>query len=317
MNDMINGIRLTSANSVAICVCTFCRPKQLSRLLFALRSLARPQCTSFVIVDNDGSDPAIRSLVEDFHAAVGVAVEYIVERRPGISAARNTAVATARRMGAELIAMLDDDEWPSRDWLLSLLAARQASQAIAVGGPVQPVFDAGSSVAKKFEILWSVREGRLNGKVYVYCTCNCLLDLAAIAFLGDRPFPEDFGISGGEDSVFFRRLFFAGVRMAWAKDALVFEEIPPERASLAWMRRRWYRHGNVGLWSERAAPGHGSPPSFLKTILLCARFPIYPVVTRSAVRDPFLWVLEAERIRGRIAAHFGSVSQDYVRTTTN
>lgn len=317
MNEVAGSIGHSPARPVAVCLCTFRRPKQLSRLLTALLTIVRPPSTSFVIVDNDGEDPTVDSLVVEFRAAAEAPVEYVVERRPGISAARNAAVATARRMGATTIAMLDDDEWPSRNWLQRLLAAQEISEAGAVGGPVEPVFGAGSLVPKKFEGLWSVREGRRNGKPYVYCTCNCLLDLDAIAFLGDKPFPEDFGMSGGEDAVFFRRLFFAGVRMAWAEDALVFEDIPAERATLGWMRRRWYRHGNTGLRSERAAPGRDDLPPFLKTMLLCARLPIYPLVSRSAARGAFLWVLEAERVSGRIAAHFGSVRDEYARPPTN
>jgi succinoglycan biosynthesis protein ExoM len=282
-----------------------------------LLEIRRPPLTCFIIVDNDGQDTAVEELVADFRARVEAPVEYVVERRAGISAARNMAVAAARRSGARLIAMLDDDEWPSPDWLLNLLATQRASGAVAVGGPVEPVFDPDSPVPKRFEALWAVRQGQLEGRLYVYCTCNCLLDLDAILFLGDRPFPEDFGASGGEDSVFFRRLFFAGSAMAWADEAIVFEEIPRDRATLAWIRRRWYRHGNVGLRTERAAPGRGKLPPVLKTALLCLRLPLYPLLSNSRARGPFLWVLEAERVGGRIAAHFGSVCKDYGRAETS
>ena len=298
---------------VTVCVCTFRRPRQLSRLLSSLLGVALPASSGFVIVDNDGENPEIETLVAGFRTAVGVPVEYLVERGRGISSARNAAVAAARRAGAGAIAMLDDDEWPSPDWLLNLIATQEATGAMVVGGPVQPVFDANSHVPKKFEELWSVREGRLNGKLYVYCTCNCLIDLQAIAFLGEDPFPEAFGLSGGEDAVFFRRLFFAGCRMAWAAEALVFEEIPAERATLGWMRRRWYRHGNVGVRCEQTAPGARDLSSLLKTVLLCVRYPFYPLLSRSPIRDPFLWILEAERLRGRIAAHFGLGSEEYGR----
>ena len=306
-----SGVALTGP--VAVCICTFRRPKQLARLLSALLSITRPPCVCFVIVDNDGDDPAVEVLVAKFRAEADAPVEFLVERCPGISAARNAAVAAARRMGARAIAMLDDDEWPSRDWLQNLVAAREASGAAIVGGPVEPVFQSVGGVPKEFRKLWSVRAGRLNGKTYVYCTCNCLIDLHAIVFLGDRPFPEDFGASGGEDTVFFRQLFFGGLGMAWAEEAVVFEEIPTERASLTWMRRRWFRHGNVGVRCEQAVPGPGDLSPLLKTILLCLRFPLYPLLSRSSIRSPFLWVLEAERIRGRIAAHLGVMHEEYGR----
>jgi succinoglycan biosynthesis protein ExoM len=310
----MNGLQV---RPVAICICTFRRPRQLSRLLSALLGVTRPAATCFVIVDNDGKDSEIEVLVTNFRAASKAPVEYLVEQSPGISAARNAALAAARRTGAAMMAMLDDDGWPSRDWLTSLLATQQASGAVAVGGPVEPVFASSHRVPKRFERLWSVREGRMKGRPYVYCTCNCLLDLDASIFLGDRPFPDDFGESGGEDSVFFRRLFFSGGRMAWANDAVVFEEVPAERASLDWLRRRWYRQGNVGVRCEKAAPGRNELSPVLKTALLCARFPLYPLLSRSPVRSPFLWILEAERICGRIAAHLGGKREDYRRPAAN
>jgi succinoglycan biosynthesis protein ExoM len=182
-----------------------------------------------------------------------------------------------------------------------------------VGGPVEPVFESDSNVPKKFEKLWSVREGRLSGRIFVYCTCNCLIDLDAVAFLGDRPFPEDFGLSGGEDAFFFRKLFFAGMHMTWAQEAVVFEGVPPQRATLAWMRRRWFRHGSAGLRCELAVPGPRDIPPLLKTALLFARLPLYPLLSRSPVRSAYLWILEAERIMGRIAAHFGVIREEYAR----
>jgi hypothetical protein len=105
--------------------------------------------------------------------------------------------------------------------------------------------------------------------------------------------------------------------MAWADKAVVFEDIPAGRASMAWMRRRWFRHGNVGVRCEAAAPGRNDLPSLLKTALLCARFPLYPLLSRSAARGSFLWVLEWERIRGRIAAHLGARSEDYRQPDAN
>jgi succinoglycan biosynthesis protein ExoM len=192
-------------------------------------------------------------------------------------------MAAARRAGAALVAMLDDDEWPTTDWLIHLLEMREASGAGVVGGPVRPVFGPDWHSPKKIEGLWSVQRGRLNSRPYVYCTCNCLIDLAA------------------------------GIEMAWAEEAVVFEEIPANRATFAWMRRRWYRQGNVGVRCELAAPGHGDLSPLVKTVLLCVRFPVYPFVSRNTARGALLWVLEAERIRGRIAAHLGILHEEYGR----
>ena len=298
---------------VAVCVCTYKRHEQLGRALESLAKIARPEAAFFVIVDNDGSDPRVAIRVDEFRRASEARVEYVVEKRPGISAARNAAFAVSRSAGASAIAMLDDDEWASPDWLAKLLETQSATGSGVVGGPVQPVFPAHSQNLSKYAWLWSARKAFLNGRVYVSCTCNCLIDIPAAAFLGEEPFPNEFGLTGGEDAVFFRRLHRAGVPMAWCEGALVFEGIPEERASLAWMRRRWYRQGFVALACEQMVPdGSGLSPAS-KTALLCMRFPFYPLFNRKALAHPAVWRLEMERLRGRIEAHLGKQFAEYGR----
>jgi succinoglycan biosynthesis protein ExoM len=312
----VNERNDTTEVRIAICVCTFRRPEQLGRLLNAFIRMVRPASSVFVIVDNDGQDPQVREQVDKFRNLSGAGVEYVIEQTPGISAARNTAIATARHLDAAMVAMLDDDEQPSPDWLAKLLEARHATGAGVVGGPVKPVFDSDSGKLEKYERLWSLGRGFLNGRVYVCATCNCLIDLSAIAVLGDRPFPAEFGLTGGEDSVFFRKLFFAGIKMAWAEEAVVYEEIAASRASIGWMRRRWYRHGNAGVRAELAAPDPNGLQPLLKTLLLCVRLAVYPLFNREALTKPLFWLLESDRIRGRMASHFGRVFAEYERPET-
>jgi len=298
---------------VAVCVCTYRRPRQLGRLLDSFRFMARPPLTSFVIVDNDGDDPEVRKKIHAFRSECGSRVEYLVERKPGISAARNAAFAVARSLGAQAVAMLDDDERVSPLWLSSLLEARNNSGAAIVGGPVHPILPDSKRRFAKYARLWSVPKVLLHGRPYVYCTCNFLIELSAAATLGDEPFVREFGSTGGEDAVFFRRLFFAGVEMAWSEEAVLFEEISEARASVGWLRRRWYRMGNVGLRCERAAPDPEALSPLLKTILLSLRLLVLPVYNFEVLGSPLLWLLEADRIRGRLASHLGIVFHEYGR----
>jgi succinoglycan biosynthesis protein ExoM len=298
---------------VAVCVCTYRRPAQLARLLESLASMTRPPATIFVVVDNDGGDPEVERLVARFRNASGAQVEYVLEPEPGISAARNTAFVTARSLGTAAIAMIDDDESATSDWLMKLLETRFATGAAVIGGPVQPVFPVQHHQLLKYERLWSVEKGWLDGRLYVSCTCNCLIDLSAAAALGDKPFPIDFGLTGGEDAVFFRRLHYAGVCMAWSEKAVVFEHVPEDRANIAWIRRRWYRQGNVAVRCERAVRAPRATPPLLKSVLLCLRLLIFPLANRAVLGCGLLWLLEAERIRGRLAAHLGACYQEYGR----
>lgn len=309
---------------LAIAACTYKRPDYLERLLTAFARLRIPRDTGsgepepvvFVIVDNDGNDPAVGDLVARLAGGLPGPIDYVIEREPGISAARNSAFATARRLGAQWLAMLDDDEWPPEQWLEALYAERDRSRASVVGGPVRPVFPDNRRDLDRHARFWSVESIMLQGKPFVFCTCNFLIELAVTDFLGDTPFDPAFGITGGGDTVFFRSLFARGVRMSWSEDAWISEEIPASRASVKWLRQRRYRAGNVAYRWEREHPLRGEWPPAVKNFILAARLPFYPLVSRERSDRMLAWMLEYDRVRGRLAAQFGSHYAEYSRPGT-
>jgi succinoglycan biosynthesis protein ExoM len=298
---------------VVVAVCTYRRPDLLARLLDSFATLRAPDETAFVVVDNHGDDPAVEDLVKAFAARTGRKAVYAIEREPGISAARNTAFAQARALGANTLAMLDDDEWVTPDWLEALIRERDRTGAKVVGGPVRPVFSSARRHLEQHARFWSVEREFLNGKPFVFCTCNFLLEMEAAAFLGDQPFDHAFGITGGGDTVFFRQLANAGVPMAWTEAAFIYEEIPDSRASVKWLRQRRYRAGNVAFRWEQATPTAGDMNPYIKTLAVIARLPFYPLIRREK-SDPWLsWLLEFDKVRGRVAAQFGSHYAEYAR----
>ncbi len=148
----------------------------------------------------------------------------------------------------------------------------------------------------------------------MFWICNFLLDLQAIAAEPRPLFDADFGLSGGGDTVFFRRLFAAGHPMDWAEQACVFEEVPAARASIAWMRQRRYRVGNHAVrWeSVGAAPWR----ALMKTLGLSVRLMFYPCYRREPEAAGLGWLLELDKVRGRWASHFGRTFVEYGRPST-
>jgi len=68
-------------------------------------------------------------------------VEVVASTRlRGLSGARNTAIELAR---GEVVAFLDDDAVPRRDWLARMLAPYDDPDVLAVGGNARPVFPGG------------------------------------------------------------------------------------------------------------------------------------------------------------------------------
>lgn len=298
---------------IAICACTYKRRFGLIKLLESLAKLEIEQDTSIIIVDNDGTDPKMEGVVLNAPLPPRTTIHYFIEPVPGISAARNRAVAEAANLGAEFIAMLDDDEWATPRWLAELTRVQRETQAAVVGGPVKPVFSENRQNLNKLWSLWGVERMVLNGKPFVFCTCNFLARMDAVLSLGNEPFDKAYGITGGGDTVFFRKLFRDGYQMAWADEALLYEDMPDARANLGWLRQRRYRAGNVAVRWELDVPIPPHPSPVVKTLLSLARFPVFPL-TGWGRRHPLTgWLLEAERLRGRISAHFGHFYSEYKR----
>lgn len=297
---------------VAVGVCTYKRVKFLERCLQHIAITARRsgETVDVIVVDNDGQDPEVGRVVAQVAESSGVPMHYRIETTPGIAAARNAVFDEAGRLGVSFMAMLDDDEWPAEDWLAALLRRQASTGAVVIGGPVRPVFPDAAAHLRRWARYWSVEPQFLDGKPFVFCSCNFLVHLDAIVNEARPLFDGEFGLSGGEDTVFFRKLFYRGHPMGWADDALIYEEVPLDRAKLGWMRKRRYGVGNHAVRWE-ALHGRGRP--LFKTFALSFRLLFYPLLRREP-ESPWLgWLLELDKVRGRWAGHLGSVHMGYAR----
>jgi succinoglycan biosynthesis protein ExoM len=230
--------------TLAVCVATLARPDGLRRLLESLGRLApEPEATParVVVVDNDGAGSA-RAVVD---ALTGFPwpIKYVVEPKPGISAARNTGV---RHAGAvDFVAFVDDDEWVDPSWLVELLRAQERTHAQVVVGPVIPAFE-------EIQPPGWVAKGRFfaaqthapDEQLHFAYTGNVLVHKSVLEPAG-APFNERFGLLGGEDTHFFMRVYLRGAKIVWAANARVYESIPAARMTVSWLLRREYRRGNT------------------------------------------------------------------------
>ena len=229
---------------IAVCACTYKRPQLISRLLEALADQITDDLFTYsiVICDNDQSRSA-EMAVSRFAAAAPTAVKYCVEPCQNIALARNRAVDNAT---GDFIAFIDDDEFPTRRWLLTLLTACEDSGVDGVLGPVKPHFDEAPpewvvkgrfyerpTYPTGFVIDW--RKGR---------TGNVLL--RRHLFAGEaQPFRPAF--LTGEDQDFFRRMIEKGHLFTWCNEAVAYEVVPPIRWKRTFMVRRALLRGKVSL----------------------------------------------------------------------
>jgi glycosyltransferase involved in cell wall biosynthesis len=236
---MSNGVK-----HISVCICTYKRPEFLRRLL---RDLGAQETDgrftySIVVADNDQFRSA-EAVVSAFAAASNIPVTYCVEPQQNISKARNKAIENAN---GDFIAFIDDDEFPTRRWLLTLFEACKEHHVHGVLGPVKPYFDEEPpkwvrrgnfydrpTYPTGFVIDW--RKGR---------TGNVLLTKRVLE--GDaQPFRPEF--LTGEDQDFFRRMIEKGHVFIWCNEAVAYETVPPVRCKRTFMMRRALLRGEIAL----------------------------------------------------------------------
>jgi succinoglycan biosynthesis protein ExoM len=229
-------------NHISVCICTYKRPRFLKRLLgeLAEQETGGRFTYSVVVADNDYLRSA-EALVSDFAARSTVPVRYCVEPQQNISLTRNKAIEKAT---GDFIAFIDDDEFPTKCWLLTLFEACHEYDVDGVLGPVKCHFDEKPPkwvVKGKFYerptyptghiITWT--QGR---------TGNLLLK-KAILISDEQPFRPEF--LTGEDQDFFRRMIAIGRKFAWCNEALAYEVVPSIRWSRAFMLRKAFFRGTI------------------------------------------------------------------------
>ncbi|WP_371747251.1 glycosyltransferase [Acuticoccus sp. I52.16.1] len=225
--------------AVDICVCTF-RRSSIADTLRSLAALRLPHgmTVRVIVADNDETDAARQSIIglgDEF----GLNTLYVHAPARNISTARNAALDAA---DAPWIAILDDDEVASPQWLISLLDVQRTTRADVVLGP---------AIARYApDVPRWIRDGDFHsahpvvagGAIRTGYTSNVLFARTAPSLDGRR-FDVALGRSGGEDTAFFHDAFNAGARIASAPAAAVFEDVTGPRATIRWLLRRRFRAG--------------------------------------------------------------------------
>ncbi|SEL20491.1 Glycosyltransferase, GT2 family [Blastococcus sp. DSM 46786] len=231
--------------AVAVAVLTFRRPGDLEAVLPHLVRQAgelrsRECAVEVLVVDNDAGGSA-RQTVRPW-ASDGV--RYVVEPVPGIAAARNRALAEAH--GADLLVFIDDDERPHDGWLGLLLDTWRSTGAQAVAGAVVSELPGEMDAWAGAGDFLRRRRLRTGTPIDVAATNNLLLDLSFVRRHG-LLFDERFGLSGGSDTLFTRRLVAEGGLLVWCDEAVVTDQVPADRLTREWVLRRAFRSGNTAV----------------------------------------------------------------------
>ena len=263
---------------LTIAIPTFRRPEDLKRAISGVLGQAAEQAggeivsdVEVLVIDNDaqcsGRKAALAAAADagvavrasaDEPTAGDVSVRYVVEERPGVAAVRNRALdETTER---DLLIFIDDDEEPEPGWLAALVGLQASTGCQAVAGPVIPVYEVEPEEwVRQGEFF--VRKTWPTGTVRPVAASNCLLlDLGFVRRKGLR-FDEAFGATGGEDTLFTRRLSAAGGVIRWCDEARVRDHVPASRLTRPWILRRQRSHAATSVRVELALAGGGAQPA--------------------------------------------------------
>jgi len=251
---------------------------------------------SIVVAENDRSQSA-RDVVLKFAAASAIPVTYCLEPIQNIALARNRAIANAT---GDFVAFIDDDEFPDKQWLLSLFKACDTREVDGVLGPVLPHFS--DEVPR-----WIV-EGRFYDRSRHPTglrldwrqtrTGNVLLKRHLFAE-DAQPFRAQ--CLEGSDQDFFKRMMQNRRVFTWCDEAVVHEVVPPAR----WRRSFLVRQALFrGIFSLR---NHGFPLPLIATSVIAV--PVYALTLPVALvlgQAPFMrYVYRLSYHAGRLLALLG------------
>lgn len=240
-----------------ICIATFNRQVYLSQLLAAIDSQQKPlDCELTVTISDNDSKGSSEAVVNQTRNEVKYSIRYSVEPRKGISQNRNNAVSMVDK-DADFILFVDDDEVPAENWLNTLLCTQRRTDADVVSGFSLPRFvSPPSSWILKGNFFLRPLYTKLKNEDLLsprnVMTNTLLVRYSALSKL-DGPFDEQYGLTGGEDNDLGRRLHANQCRMVWATEAIVWEWIPQNRATLNWILKRAFRTANTLSLLEKDA----------------------------------------------------------------
>jgi glycosyltransferase involved in cell wall biosynthesis len=176
--------------SVVVCTHAWRRAGQVLDCVASIQANSVPPRELVVVVD---ANPALRD-----HLA-GVLPEGVIlldSDGHGVSEARNTGLA---KVGADLVAFIDDDATAEPDWLAELLRGFSSlPRAVGIGGRIVPAFQAREGWLPD-ELLWTVGctyAGHPERAQPIGRPIGCNMAFRTEALRAAGAFSKDFGPSG-------------------------------------------------------------------------------------------------------------------------
>jgi GT2 family glycosyltransferase len=296
--------------SVVICSYTMERFDLLMRAIQSVRAQTYPPQQILVVVDNNPD------LYKRLIASVEDATIMENSGSRGLSGARNTGVSLAT---SEVVAFLDDDAEAKPDWLERLTALYDDPDVLAVGGKVEPAWEAGRPGFFGPELDWIVgctHQGlpRVASEVRNVIGANMSFRRDVLVQVGG--FNTSLGRQGAvplgceETEICIRATIGSpGSRVVYEPAAVVHHSVPAARGTLRYMLSR--------SWSEGISKARVSQIVGHKRALGPERRYVRRVLPLAVITGLGDWLLRGEtdglRRAGAVVAVLALTTAGYVR----
>lgn len=255
--------------SVIVCVYDLARWEQIRACLASLREQTHRPASVVVVVDGC---PALAAALRE--SAHDVSIVELPENR-GLSVARNAGI---EQIKTPWVAFLDDDAVAEPTWLEHLDEARRATEALGVGGWVEPLYD--GEVPNWFppQLLWTVgcsHQGlptRRSIVRNVFGGCALMSTVALRQLGGYDPSLGRRGDSaeGGEEADLCIRIsrLDPTAKFLLEPSARIHHHVPQSRARVGYVLRRCYIEGrSKRILSRRLGAGSlTSETTFVRSV---------------------------------------------------
>lgn len=263
---------------ISVIVPTFQRPDGIESALNSLmHQKIDGRAVEIVVADNDPAASA-KKYVTKFAKTCPIEIVYVHVPEPGVSNARNGAMAKAR---GRFIAFLDDDMEALDGWIQNLVDTSLKLKAGIVFGPAVARMPNPSDPRNRYMEPFFSRIADMDHEgimTETLGTGGCLLDLN----LCDMPSPAfdtSLNETGGEDDILFDHLRQHGTLVGWSPKAKSWEIVPAKRATpdYIWTRNFAFGQGPTHIHANRGLRGAPGVIRFMITgsIQLMMYAPVY------------------------------------------
>jgi glycosyltransferase involved in cell wall biosynthesis len=241
--------------TVSVILCTYNRSESLAKALASIARSTVPQSIQWevLVVDNNSRD-ATRSVAEEFCRREPAVFRYLFEPRQGKSFALNAGIQAAR---GEILAFTDDDVTVEPTWLRNLTSSLTEGDWAGAGGRTLP--------EKTFSApRWMASEDRYALGPLAMFDLGCEpLELIEPLFGNNMAYRREmFEKYGGfrtelgpcpgseirsEDTEFGQRLLSAGERLRYEPSAVAYHAVPPDRIQKRYFLAWWFDKGRAEI----------------------------------------------------------------------